>query len=99
MRRGKIMSRPNLKFWAKCIYALAIAVLCCICLNRSIQAQQTTAFNYQGKLGDAGSPATGSYDLQFKLWDAAAGGTQQPSGTPVTVSLPGVTVTNGIFTV
>jgi hypothetical protein len=37
---------------------------------------QTTAFTYQGRLTDAGNPASGNYDLQFKLFDAPSGGTQ-----------------------
>jgi len=35
-----------------------------------------TAFTYQGVLTDNGNPADGSYDLQFKLYDAASGGQQ-----------------------
>jgi hypothetical protein len=54
-----------------------------------------TSFTYQGRLSDAGSPATGSYDLQFALFDAAAGGTQV--GT--TVTRDDVVVTGGLFTV
>lgn len=65
----------------------------------SPSATQTTAFTYQGKLSDSGSPASGSYDLQFTLWDANTGGTQQPQPSPVTVTLPSVAVTNGVFTV
>ena len=38
---------------------------------------QTTQFTYQGKLSDASSPANGSYDFQFKLFDALSGGAQQ----------------------
>ena len=60
---------------------------------------QTTGFTYQGKLGDAGAPANGSYDLRFTMWDAASGGNQQPQPSPVTVTRPGVLVANGGFTV
>lgn len=56
---------------------------------------QTTAFTYQGRLNEAGNPANGIYDLQFALFDAASGGTQQ-SGT-WTQLLQGMT--NGLFTV
>lgn len=56
---------------------------------------QTTAFTYQGKLADSGSPANGSYDFQFKLFDLASGGAQQGP----TVSSNGVSVISGIFTV
>src|SRR5436189_5764367 len=53
-----------------------------------------TAFTYQGRLVDAGNPASGNYDIQFKLFDALMAGTQ--IGLPVTAT---VTVANGTFTV
>ncbi len=61
----------------------------------SVTFAQTTAFTYQGKLTDAGNPANGTYDLQFRLFDAAAGGSL--IGTALV--LDDVTVSNGIFTV
>ena len=36
---------------------------------------QTTAFNFQGKLSDAGMPASGTYQFEFRLFDTAADGT------------------------
>lgn len=54
---------------------------------------QTTAFLYQGKLNDAGSPANGAYDLKFVLFTGLAGGMQ--IGAPI-VADP-VTVTAGAF--
>ena len=54
-----------------------------------------TAFTYQGRLTDAGSPANGAYDFEFRLYDAASGGSQVGS----TVPLADVTVSNGLFTV
>ena len=56
---------------------------------------QTTSFSYQGRLTDAGSPANGSFQMQFKLFDAASGGAQ--IGTTLT-DVP-VTVTAGSFSV
>lgn len=56
---------------------------------------QTTAFTYQGKLTDAGNPANGNYDLQFKLYDSLSGGTQQGG----TLTNPTVAVSAGVFTV
>ena len=44
---------------------------------------QTTSFTYQGRLMDGGTPANGTYEIRFTLWDAAAGGTQQPQPAPV----------------
>jgi hypothetical protein len=54
---------------------------------------QTTAFNYQGRLTDMGNPVSGNYQFQFKLFDAATGGTQIGSTIP-DVNL---TVTQGVF--
>src|SRR5437762_8414417 len=60
---------------------------------------QTTSFTYQGRLTDSGTPANQNYDLQFTLWDALSGGTQQPQPSPVTVARSAVAIANGIFTV
>lgn len=56
---------------------------------------QGTAFTYQGRLNDGTNLATGVYDLQFSLFDAASGGAQQ-SGTWTQLSQG---VSNGLFTV
>ncbi len=73
---------------------IRILVMCCVfVLAASVLHAQTTAFTYQGSLYVSGSPANGNYDLQFKLFDALSGGTQQ--GTTVTKSL--VPVTDGSF--
>ena len=53
-----------------------------------------TAFSYQGRLTDGGSPATGLYDMQFVLYDALYGGGQQGAIVPK----DDVPVTNGLFT-
>ncbi|MEZ5307743.1 MAG: tail fiber domain-containing protein [Pyrinomonadaceae bacterium] len=55
-----------------CRFSLAILFIQIVV---SINAQ-TTRFNYQGSLNDNGSPANGSYDLEFRLFDAASGGNQ-----------------------
>jgi hypothetical protein len=60
---------------------------------------QGTSFTYQGRVTDNGSVASGSYDMQFSLYDTAAIGTGTLQGSPGTVTIPGVAVTNGIFTV
>jgi trimeric autotransporter adhesin len=54
-----------------------------------------TAFTYQGRLVDAGSPAAGTYDLQFILMDAASGGSQ----VGAILTRDDVVVANGLFTV
>ena len=58
-------------------------------------AGQGTAFSYQGFLSDGGAPASGVYDLEFRVFDNLTAGTQQ--GVTVTVNDRGVT--NGLFTV
>ncbi|HEY0461798.1 MAG TPA: hypothetical protein VGC97_21885 [Pyrinomonadaceae bacterium] len=55
---------------------------------------QTTAFTYQGKLTDNGA-AQNTYQMQFALFDAAAGGSQI-GGTMTNSS---VAVNQGVFTV
>lgn len=54
---------------------------------------QTSSFSYQGEFSNAGSPANGPFDMEFRLFDAAAGGTQ----IGATVTRNAVTVTDGIF--
>src|SRR5690349_3875655 len=56
---------------------------------------QTTSFTYQGQISDAGQAASGSYDMQFRLFDALSGGTQVGG----TLTNPTVAVTAGIFSV
>jgi hypothetical protein len=62
----------------------------------AVQAQ-TTAFTYQGKLTDAGNPANGNYDLQFKLFDTVTVGTGAQQGATL-VRNP-VAASAGVFTV
>jgi hypothetical protein len=56
---------------------------------------QGTAFTYQGRLNDGASPANGTYDLRFAIYDS----TNNPGvliAGPVTNSA--ATVSNGLFT-
>ncbi len=55
------------------------------------QANVGTAFTYQARLSYGGSPANGHYDFQFKLFNAASGGSQVGN----TVSLNDLPVTHG----
>lgn len=74
---------------------LAAAIACLLPAALQGQAALGTAFTYQGRLTDAGAPATGIYDLQFQLFDAATAGVQVGS----TVTAAAKTVTAGVFTV
>src|SRR5438105_596423 len=68
-----------------------------VLLSTGAALAQGTAFTFQGKLGDSGSPVNGTLDMQFKLFDAAA-----PAGSVQigpTMNSPLVQVTNGVFTV
>ena len=55
---------------------------------------QGTAFMYQGRLNDGGGPATGNFDLRFRIYDDVTNG--NAIGFPLTNSA--VAVNNGIFT-
>ena len=50
-------------------------------------------FTYQGKLQDAGSPASGNFDMQFQVFPVAVGGLQ----IGVTDTRLGVPVVDGLF--
>ena len=65
--------------------------------DRNIEAASAlgTGFTYQGRLTDAGSPANGTYDLRFILYDAETAGAAVGS----TVSKEDVAVSNGLFSV
>jgi hypothetical protein len=61
----------------------------------AVPQPQTSTFTYQGRLSDGALPATGTYPMQFSLYDAATGGTQ--IGTTLTNT--NVNVSNGLFSV
>jgi Chaperone of endosialidase len=65
-----------------------------VCLTTGSVFAQTTAFTYQGKLTDSGTPQ-GAYQMRFELYDAVTGGNQ----IGATVTNPTVVVTQGVFTV
>ncbi len=72
----------------------ASLVLGCWGLGLSAAAQ-STAFTYQGRLDDAGSPASGIYDLRFTIYDLSSGG----SAVAGALTNSAVGITNGLFTV
>jgi hypothetical protein len=73
----------------------AAVLLCATSALAQAQTAAGTAFTYQGRLTDAGTPATGVYDLQFTLFDAATAGTTVAA--PITIE--DVSVTAGLFIV
>src|SRR5580692_2042470 len=76
---------------------IALALLALLTLNAQLSTAfaQGTAFTYQGQLQSSGSPAGGTYNLTFALFNTNTGGTAVAG--PVTNN--GVVVTNGLFTV
>src|SRR5580704_10607372 len=76
---------------------LLMAIVCLLStLNSQVSTAfaQGTAFTYQGRLNNNGSPANGSYDIAFSLYNASLAGS--PIAGPVTNTA--VAVTNGLFT-
>src|SRR5215471_8118917 len=73
---------------------LNVAALCSFLAFSNSASAQGTAFTYQGRLNDGASPANGSYDLTFTLFDTNSGGSAIAG--PVTNSAVGVS--NGLFT-
>jgi predicted RNA-binding Zn ribbon-like protein len=73
---------------------LFISALLCV-VGVSEVFGQGTAFTYHGRLNDGASPASGSYDLTFKLFNALTSGVQ--AGATLTNSA--ASVNNGLFTV
>ncbi len=59
------------------------------------EAPMGTAFTYQGELTDGGSPANGSYDFRFRLYDAVNGGNQVGGS----VAVEDASVVDGQFSV
>src|SRR6476659_11099100 len=72
---------------------ILLTVMLIICA--AIVNAQSTEFTYQGRLLFGDVPANGSYDFEFALFDAAAGGSQLGSTFP----LSAVNVNNGVFSV
>ena len=74
--------------------AMLLAVMClCSAVSRAQLAP--TAFTYQGELKQNGQAASTVVAMQFRLYDALSGGSQ----IGPTVSLPGVDVMDGLFSV
>ena len=77
----------------KCLFSLTLWLLAA---TSALAQTQTAPFTYQGRLTEAGNPASGTY-VQFKLFDTAIVGTGAQKGG--TIANSAVKVTSGIFTV
>ena len=78
------------------ILAIATALLLGFDLHFSRVCAQGTAFTYQGRLNNDGSPANGSYDFTFALFNQGDTNSVQIGATQTN---PAVAVSNGLFTV
>src|SRR5262245_4567226 len=58
--------------------------ICVACVGSAVA--QTTSFTYQGKLNDGANPASGNYDMQFKLFDTTTIGTGAQQGPTITIA-------------
>lgn len=58
-------------------------------------AQSGTVFTYQGRLLDTSTPANGSYELQFRLYNVAGGGAPLGTYTPPAA----IAITQGLLNV
>ncbi|HNX50435.1 MAG TPA: tail fiber domain-containing protein, partial [Thermoanaerobaculaceae bacterium] len=79
------------------IMAFALAAAPDIAQAQAIESPEAvlgSAITYQGRLLDAGTAATGSYDLEFRLFDAEQSGSQVGS----TITRTSVAVVDGVFT-
>jgi hypothetical protein len=81
--------------------ALVLVVFCSLTISVEA-APMGTAFSYQGRLMDGGSPANGTYDFEFKLFNSLVDGTQVGSTfwreeIPVAGGLINVEVDFGAF--
>jgi hypothetical protein len=66
-----------------------------VALAAALAPAQSTAFTYQGELAVADAPASGLFDLRFRVFNAPAGGAEV--GSPS--CFDDVPVTNGLFAV
>ncbi len=75
------------------LISLGVVLMGLFASPKTVNAQ-STAFTYQGRLNDNGSPVTGSYDLRFTLYTSNTLGLASVGVTTNSA----VAVTNGLFT-
>lgn len=83
---------------AKQLLAVSMVVLALLALSAGVttaDAPLGTAFTYQGRLTDGGNAANGTYDFEFRLFDAVSGGAQ----IGATLTKDNVSVASGLFVV
>src|SRR5262245_10200131 len=91
MRRGNRRRTMMRIARLACLAAtIAASTICSTAL-----AQVSNAFTYQGELGESGTPANGTFDFYFVLYDAPVGGSQ----VGITYCADNVAIAAGRFTV
>src|SRR5262245_47106115 len=70
-----------------------VACLLCMASRSLAPSPLSPAFSYQGQLFASGVPANGTYNMEFRLYNAAASGSQIGSAQ----TLNGVSVADGVF--
>jgi hypothetical protein len=88
------MRRQRSLFFKSTLLALLLGIGA-VRAQGGANAELGTTFTYQGRLSDAGQPASGRYDFQFILYTADAGGNQVG---PI-VKRDNISVDNGLFSV
>ena len=83
-----------MKMRSHCVL-IALALFSCFSSKLATGYAQGTAFTYQGRLSNGNSPANGSYDLTFALFNVSSGG----SAVAGPVATNAVAVSNGLFAV
>jgi hypothetical protein len=91
-RRRRCALPAQSKTWRLLFACLLLSTLN---LQLSTLLAQGTAFTYQGRLSDNGSPASGIYDLRFEIYESASGGDHLGN----TLAAFDLAISNGLFTV
>ena len=76
-------------------FLAGLTVVACFAISAAEAQTVTPEFTYQGELRTASGPANGSFDMRFRLYSAASGGSQ--IGSQLTLSA--VSVVDGLFSV
>ena len=99
-RLNSVPTKRNIFLWLMSVILMGIAT---VVFTTSVSAVDTvpTKMNFQGRLTDtAGNiKANGSYNMRFKLFTGASGGTSVWSEDRLVSATQGVQVTNGTFSI
>lgn len=90
----RISQHPNRATLTRAVLAVLLGLVV-VAAPPAIAQAVTPAFTYQGELRTGGSAANASFDMEFRLYNADAGGSQV--GAPVTRT--NVAAVNGLFAV